>query len=67
MKKEIAPFDITIQVFANSTCESVKDDAEKALLLAVLTQNRYNKSQTAEQLAIDRKTLYNKIVKLGLK
>lgn len=40
--------------------------AEKDMILKVLERNGYNKSRTAEQLNIDRKTLYNKLKALGL-
>ena len=37
-----------------------------AAILAALERNGYNKSRTAEQLNIDRKTLYNKLRSFGL-
>lgn len=40
--------------------------AEKDMILKVLERNGYNKSRTAEQLNIDRKTLYNKLKAFGL-
>lgn len=40
--------------------------AEKDMILKVLERNGYNKSRTAEQLHIDRKTLYNKLKAFGL-
>jgi DNA-binding NtrC family response regulator len=40
---------------------------EKAHIIAVLDQNRWNISRSAEILQIDRATLYNKIEKYGLK
>jgi DNA-binding NtrC family response regulator len=41
--------------------------AEKAHIIAVLEQNHWNISRSAEILQIDRVTLYNKIEKFGLK
>jgi DNA-binding NtrC family response regulator len=41
--------------------------AEKAHIAAVLEQNHWNISRSAEVLQIDRVTLYNKIEKFGLK
>ena len=40
---------------------------EKAHIAAILDQNRWNISRSAEVLQIDRVTLYNKIEKYGLK
>jgi DNA-binding NtrC family response regulator len=40
---------------------------EKAHIISVLEQNRWNISRSAEILQIDRVTLYNKIEKYGLK
>ncbi|MDP2886459.1 MAG: sigma-54 dependent transcriptional regulator [Ignavibacteria bacterium] len=40
---------------------------EKAHIISVLAQNRWNISRSAEILQIDRVTLYNKIEKYGLK
>jgi len=40
---------------------------EKAHIISVLDQNRWNISRSAEILQIDRVTLYNKIEKYGLK
>lgn len=40
--------------------------AEKDMILKVLERNGYNKSRSAEQLNIDRKTLYNKLKAFGL-
>ncbi len=42
-------------------------DMEKTHIVAVLTQNNWNISRSAEILQIDRVTLYNKIQKFGLK
>lgn len=44
----------------------VAAQAERDAILAALERNGYNKSRTAEQLNIDRKTLYNKLKSYGL-
>jgi two-component system response regulator HydG len=44
----------------------VAHQAERDAILAALERNGYNKSRTAEQLNIDRKTLYNKLRSFGL-
>jgi two-component system, NtrC family, response regulator HydG len=44
----------------------VAHQAEREAILQALERNGYNKSRTAEQLNIDRKTLYNKLKSYGL-
>ncbi|MCC6910415.1 MAG: sigma-54-dependent Fis family transcriptional regulator [Flavobacteriales bacterium] len=44
----------------------VAHQAERAAILTALERNGFNRSRTAEQLNIDRKTLYNKIKAFGL-
>lgn len=44
----------------------VAHQAEREAILQALERNGYNKSRTAEQLNIDRKTLYNKLKSFGL-
>ncbi len=44
----------------------VAQQAERDAILVALERNGYNKSRTAEQLNIDRKTLYNKLKAFGL-
>lgn len=44
----------------------VAHQAERDAILTALERNGYNKSRTAEQLNIDRKTLYNKLKSFGL-
>lgn len=39
---------------------------EKHVILSRLTKNRWNRSQTAKQLGIDRKTLFHKMKRFGL-
>ncbi len=41
--------------------KSVAEEAEKRAILAVLKHTNNNKSQTADLLKVDRKTLYNKL------
>lgn len=40
--------------------------AEFKAVLAALSRNDWNKSNAARELSIDRKTLYNKMKKLGI-
>jgi len=44
----------------------VAQQAEREAILSALERNGFNKSKTAEQLNIDRKTLYNKLRSFGL-
>lgn len=44
----------------------VAQQAERDAILQALERNGFNKSRTAEQLNIDRKTLYNKLKAFGL-
>ncbi|MCC6400364.1 MAG: sigma-54-dependent Fis family transcriptional regulator [Flavobacteriales bacterium] len=46
---------------------AVAHQAERDAIMQALERNGYNKSRTAEQLNIDRKTLYNKLRSFGLK
>jgi len=43
------------------------EDREKRTIIKALEKNRYNKSKTAKELGIDRKTLYNKLDKYRIK
>lgn len=45
----------------------VAHQAEREAILQALERNGFNKSRTAQQLNIDRKTLYNKLRAFGLK
>ncbi|MBK6829329.1 MAG: sigma-54-dependent Fis family transcriptional regulator [Flavobacteriales bacterium] len=51
---------------ADAGLRGVAHQAERDAILAALERNGYNKSRTAEQLNIDRKTLYNKLRSFGL-
>lgn len=50
--------------FASSS--SSLQEVEKALILKVLTENRWNLKQTADALVVARSTLYSKLQKYGL-
>ena len=45
---------------------SVVEQAEKAAIIQVLERTNFNKTETAKQLNVDRKTLYNKMNQYGL-
>lgn len=51
---------------ADEGLRKVALQAEREAILAALERNGFNKSRTAEQLNIDRKTLYNKLKAFGL-
>ena len=40
-------------------------DVEREVILHALDRNRGNKKRTAEELGIDRRTLYNKLARYG--
>jgi two-component system response regulator HydG len=44
-----------------------RDDSEKQMIIQTLQKVRFNKSKAAQVLGIDRKTLYNKLARYGLK
>ncbi len=51
---------------ADEGLRGVAAQAERDAILAALERNGFNKSRTADQLNIDRKTLYNKLKSYGL-
>lgn len=67
-KSEILPEDLPFfkqSRLPESGTRSLKD-RERSHILQVLTENNWNISKTAEELEIDRVTLYNKIKKYKL-
>ena len=67
-KKEIVPEDLPFfrQEIPEKTGEKSLKEREKIHILKMLEENRWNISKTAEELEIDRVTLYNKIKKYNL-
>ena len=62
--------DLPMQMTSRSTAptgEQTLADVEKRHIAAMLEENDWNISRTAEKLHIDRVTLYNKLQKYGLK
>ena len=51
---------------SNTDLKSLAETNEKATILNVLQQTRFNKSKAAQLLNIDRKTLYNKMKLYGI-
>ena len=45
---------------------TIRKEMEKQLILKTLLKNEQNKTKTAEDLGMSRKTLYNKIEKYGI-
>ncbi|HRH36943.1 MAG TPA: sigma-54 dependent transcriptional regulator [Flavobacteriales bacterium] len=58
--------DTNTQTRVDEGLRGVAQQAERDAILSALERNGYNRSRTAEQLNIDRKTLYNKLKAFGL-
>ncbi len=56
----------TLQQPLSFNLKSAAQDAEYEIIMQTLQQAKFNKSKAAELLGIDRKTLYNKLKKLGI-
>ncbi len=64
-----APVGVELEATGRSGSDGLRGvahQAEREAILQALERNGYNKSRTAEQLNIDRKTLYNKLKSYGL-
>lgn len=59
--EDIGSMDVSFHGKLPTDLKSVAEAAEKKAILAVLKHTNNNKSQTAEMLKVDRKTLYNKL------
>ncbi len=73
LPSEIMNPDLSIMMMEDSVedediidLKTATDRAEKKIILKALAQTGFRKSKTAELLKIDRKTLYNKLVQLGI-
>lgn len=58
---DIGSMDVSFHGQLPSDLKSVAEAAEKKAIMAVLKHTNNNKSQTADMLKVDRKTLYNKL------
>ena len=54
------------QYFQAPNLKTAAHDAEYEIIIQTLQKAKYNKTKAAELLGIDRKTLYNKLRKLGI-
>ncbi|MDR0729812.1 MAG: sigma-54 dependent transcriptional regulator [Prevotellaceae bacterium] len=61
------PNELTIAAVPPFEIIPLKRPDERELILDTLARNSYNKSKTAKALGIDRKTLYNKMEKYGIR
>ncbi len=70
-KNKIQLDDLPFRISSNSLYSEVEDkslsEVEKRHIALVLQENNWNISKSAEDLKIDRVTLYNKIKKYGLR
>jgi DNA-binding NtrC family response regulator len=48
------------------TLSEALEEPERNIILEVLRANQWNRNETAEQLGINRTTLYKKMLKLGI-
>ena len=52
--------------YAGQTLKEALEGPERAIILEVLELNGWNRNETADQLGINRTTLYKKMKRLGL-
>ncbi|MGB3584977.1 MAG: sigma-54 dependent transcriptional regulator [Tunicatimonas sp.] len=57
---------LPVSNFSNPDLKAIQEKTEKALIEETLIKVRYNKTQAAKVLNIDRKTLYNKLKRYNL-
>ena len=67
IKVEDLPFHIASNHIDTETDDKSLAAVEKKYILQILNENNWNISRSAQQLRIDRVTLYNKISKYGLR
>ena len=60
------PLGIQQNVEKKASSGNIREEMEKQLILKSLVRNDYNKTRTAEELKMSRKTLYNKLERYGL-
>jgi two-component system, NtrC family, response regulator HydG len=68
--KEALPTDLAMQLYAADTQDDLRaqrENSERDILLETLRACRFNKTKAAEMLKIDRKTLYNKMNRYGIR
>jgi len=70
--KEALPTDLALQLFeiprtSEENLRAQREEKERELIIEALRACHFNKTKTAEKLQIDRKTLYNKMQRYGIK
>jgi two-component system nitrogen regulation response regulator NtrX len=66
LERDAAPRSELDELFAHSTFQMFKEDAERRFLIRKLAENEGNVSRTARALEMQRSNLYKKIEKYGL-
>ncbi len=56
----------TMAASTKQTLKAALEEPERQIILQVLRENNWNRNETADQLGINRTTLYKKMKKLGL-
>ena len=62
----LTPEQSVVSPNGKQTLKEAMEGPERQIILKVLRENNWNRSETADQLGVNRTTLYKKMKKLGL-
>lgn len=68
--KDALPADLALRLYAPQAQDDLRaqrDNSERDIIMETLRACRFNKTKAAEMLKIDRKTLYNKMNRYGIR